>query len=260
MNSVTSLMSKLQVESAKCERHGAYESTGLPVADSVRWSPCPECHAESEAAAQRIHRQKLNAHGNQVRLERAMEQACIPKRYQFRTLDTYQAKSEAQAKALNSARRFADNFDGILEQGGNLIMAGSPGTGKTHLAIGIAHQIIGNGRTAMFMTAMNAIRRIRETYRKDDATERKVIQAMAEPDLLILDEVGIQLGTDSERMTLFEIINARYEQMRPMILISNLDIQGIKDFLGERSADRLREGGGRAILFDWQSYRMEAES
>tara|TARA_R100000781_G_scaffold110309_4_gene75707 strand:+ start:17523 stop:18302 length:780 start_codon:yes stop_codon:yes gene_type:complete len=255
MSTVTSLLSKILTDTKVCEKHGEFEATGVPVGEKTRWSPCPDCEAERiESSRERRHR-KLIDHGGQVRLERAMEQAAIPKRYRTRTLDTYNAQTSGQKRALSSAKRFADSFEDALDTGANLIMTGRPGTGKTHLAIGIAHQAMREGYTAMFMTTMNAIRVVRETYRNGEKTERKAIQQLAEPDLLILDEVGVQMGTDSERKILFEIINARYENMRPMILISNLDVEGVRSFLGERATDRLREGGGRAIIFDWDSHR-----
>lgn len=259
VQSAKSILEAIQVKTASCSRHGEYESSGMRAGGKVKWSPCPDCHREEERQEQAKRARQLSARGNQVRLEQALADAAIPRRYTTRTLDTYQATTEGQQKALSSARRFADNFEAAMEDGANLIMAGSPGTGKTHLAIGIAHQVIANGYTAAFMTSMNAIRRVRETYRRDsDDTERAAIASLAAPDLLILDEVGVQLGTDAERITLFEIINARYEQMRPMILISNLDIEGVQEFLGRRSVDRLREGGGRAVVFDWASYRASA--
>ena len=43
--------------------------------------------------------------------------------------------------------------------------------------------------------------------------------------------------------------------MKPTILLSNLNIEGLGEYLGERVMDRLREGGGKMIAFDWDSYR-----
>ena len=41
------------------------------------------------------------------------------------------------------------------------------------------------------------------------------------PDLLILDEVGVQNVTEFERTVMLELINSRYEAMKPTIVISN---------------------------------------
>ena len=48
-----------------------------------------------------------------------------------------------------------------------------------------------------------------------------MVAGFIRPDLLILDEVGVQFGSETEKMILFEIINGRYEQLKPTIVISN---------------------------------------
>jgi DNA replication protein DnaC len=97
---------------------------------------------------------------------------------------------------------------------------------------------------------------IRETYDNDTKrTERQAVLDLVEPDLLILDEVGLQKNSDWEHEKLYEIINGRYEREKPMIVMSNEDIDGLRAFLGERCVDRLREKG-KALAFDWQSYRV----
>ncbi len=75
------------------------------------------------------------------------------------------------------------------------------------------------------------------------------------PDLLILDEVGVQFGSDTEKLILFDVLNERYERRRPTILMTNLTLEEVADFLGDRIIDRLREDGGEFIPFDWESHR-----
>ena len=73
----------------------------------------------------------------------------------------------------------------------------------------------------------------------------------------LIDEIGVQAATENEQQILFNVINGRNEQMRPVILISNLDAEGIKKVLGERSSDRIRECC-RVVQFNWQSWRGKA--
>ena len=85
--------------------------------------------------------------------------------------------------------------------------------------------------------------------------EAGLIEFYSRLDLLVIDEVGVQFGSDTEKMFMFDIIDGRYQEMKPTILISNLAIEGIKKLMGERIIDRLREDGGKAVSFDWPSYR-----
>lgn len=260
MEQLGGLLSKFGAQAerqAVCETHGAYTTQLFRTPSGAEfWTKCPGCE-EAERERERLERAAAMERERKERMIRsALNQAAIPPRFMTRSLDNFEADTPEKTNALRVSREYAESFREVLEVGRSLVFCGTPGTGKTHLAIGIAKRIIEDGYTAAFITVMNAIRRIRDTYRRDSTeTETQVIRSFTVPDLLILDEVGMQRGTDDEKVLLFDIINARYEAMRPLIVISNLDLAGIRDYLGERAFDRLREGGGRAVQFTWDSYR-----
>jgi DNA replication protein DnaC len=84
-----------------------------------------------------------------------------------------------------------------------------------------------------------------------------ILSGLITPSLLVLDEIGVSKETpsDFELTTIFTIINGRYEQMRPTVIISNLDGKSLPSAMGERCVDRLREGGVIVIPFEWESQR-----
>ena len=155
---------------------------------------------------------------------------------------------------------YADNFDTVLKTGRSAVFAGLPGTGKTHLAAGIALRLMHRDkRRVLFSTVMRAIRSVKDTWHKgSELTETQAIAALVAPDLLILDEVGVQFGSDTEKLILFDVLNERYEERKPCLLLSNLPVDEVKAFLGERIFDRLREDGGEAVAFTWASARGAA--
>lgn len=230
---------------AMCKNHGSYVLNPLD-GDQREFflADCPKCLAE------RRREQRLQASG-------------IPPRFQDRTIHNYATPTVAQVSAYKTAFDYAENFATYLRDGACLLLVGSPGTGKTHLACGIAHKIMADGYSAQFVTVSEAIRKFRASWRRDsEQSEDEVLKLYSKPDLLILDEVGVQYGTEAEQLIIFEIINRRYFDQRPMIVISNLSIVGQEDdkhsvrgYLGERALDRLRENGGRVVVFDWESYR-----
>ena len=102
------------------------------------------------------------------------------------------------------------------------------------------------------------IRAVRETWRRDsEQSEREVLRYFASLDLLVIDEIGVQYGTDGEQTIIFEVLDRRYRDIRPTILITNQDKGGLVQFVGERTFDRLIETS-RWIAFDWPSFRPAA--
>jgi len=244
---------------ATCEIHGAYVSAGVRWGKREAWAPCPVC-AKADDERKRLAEQEAHARERaEIRLRHSYGRACIPPRFLNKTFDSYVADSDQKARALTICRDYAEKFEANEDSGPSLILCGRPGTGKTHLACSIADYLIQRGRTAVFSRVFDAIRTIKATWSRDsDITETQAIRSFIEPDLLILDEVGVQFGSEAEMLLLFEIINGRYEAIRPTILISNLPVTELKNFIGERVMDRLREGGGKYIAFDWESFRAQA--
>jgi DNA replication protein DnaC len=237
-----------------CETHGEYT---VPHLYGRPMGSCPEC--EKERTRRKLEEEQELARENQESTIRIiLNRSGIPPRFKNRTFDAFRPADEKQAHVLKVCRTYAAKFENRLANGGGLVLCGLPGTGKTHLACAIANAIAYTGRTSLFLSVMQAVRRVKQTYRKDsDQTEADAIASFYRPDLLILDEVGVQVGSETEKLILFEIINGRYEQMRPTILISNLTVGELGAFIGERALDRMKEGGGAVLAFDWKSRRAD---
>lgn len=247
---------EVKTEDRDCVEHGPYVARSLA---GRFWSSCPECQKVKDA--QRLVEAQEEA--KQRRLDTIsfiLGRSGIPKRFEGRTFESFKPADEKQIRVVRICKAYAEKFEDRMASGGGLVMCGMPGTGKTHLACAIAHHIAHTGRTSLFVSAINAIRRVKQTYAKgSNETENEAIARFYKPDLLIVDEMGVQFGSDTEKMILFEILNGRYERMLPTILISNLTEAELSQFVGERVMDRMKEGGGAVLAFDWKSFRTEAK-
>ncbi len=98
---------------------------------------------------------------------------------------------------------------------------------------------------------------MKDTFSRDsEVSQSEIITRLGEIDLLVIDEVGIQFGTDTELMILYEILDLRYEALLPVILTTDItDLKTLEKLLGERIIDRLFEGESEIITFEWESYR-----
>lgn len=255
---ITETLSNMRVQPAECEKHGPFEQKVTVILNRELKGTCPECqriaNLEREKAAEA-------AQAFEVRqsLARKLGDALIPKRFTTRTLENYQADHEGQRKALAYCKRYIQIFDEILKAGRCMVLIGKPGTGKTHLGVAMANDLLHNtSRTAVYRTVGAILQAIRATYGQgSERTEAEILSSLVTPDLLVLDEVGVskEQPSDFELTTLFAIINGRYEQERPTVVITNLAAEQLSGAMGERCVDRLREGGMIVVPFDWESQR-----
>lgn len=243
---------------AMCEDHGPFSQKINVIFGKEFKTGCPECsriRSEEEEARKR-DREALDT---RLKMAEKLGSALIPKRFAGKTFDAYKASTPEQKEALRVCRKYADVFPEIFETGRCLLLLGKPGTGKTHLAVSIANQIMSvSSATAVYRTVGGLLQAIRGTYdNTSEQSESQILSSMIRPSLLILDEIGAtkEKPSDFELSTLFTIINGRYEQQRPTIIVSNLKAEELSGALGDRCVDRLREGGGIAVKFDWESQR-----
>ncbi len=242
---------------ASCESHGDYTSTAFKLGDRIlHWSACPLCAASAKTEREQATAQR-DAEERQKRLESRLNKTGIPMRYRSKDFGTFIADSDEKEKALVVAMEFANNFAKHRATGSTLLFLGLPGTGKSHLAISIAKHVMLT-QTVLYTSAIDAVRMIRDTWsRTSTQTESQILSLLASIDLLILDEVGVQYGTEAEQITLFDIIDKRYRDLMPTILLTNQNSKGLREFLGDRSYDRLKENG-TSVLFKWSSHRGTA--
>lgn len=241
---------------AKCEVHGPYIATVLR-ADQL--SGCPTCSTERQAATEAQERDEQHRLAVAARLERQLGQALIPQRFKTKTFENYQADTDGQRVALAACQAYAQNFPEHAAAGRCLMLLGHVGNGKTHLAASIAAVVVDQHRhNVLYTTVSRVCQQVKASYGKESSqSERDALEIFRTPELLILDEVGASYGTDFERMVMFEVVNARYEDLKPTIVISNLDAPGLANALGDRTVDRLREGRGVVVKFNWSSARRE---
>lgn len=260
LSDIERMMGVIAKQPAECQQHGEY--TAMVTRHLAAPSGCPKCAEERQKASDQAEMEGLSAKLAADRLARKLGASLIPKRFQVKDFAGYHASTPMQRKALETCREYAENFDANYEAGRCLLLLGKPGTGKTHLASAIAGHVMRlQGATAVYRTVSGLLQYVKGSYDRDSGySEAQAFASLVEPDLLILDEIGATKPTEYEQATVFAVINGRYEEQLPTIIVSNLGPKELPAALGERCMDRLRENGGKALVFDWESVRAEVGS
>lgn len=198
-----------------------------------------------------------------IAIESALDASGIPNRYRRARFKDYKITTakysmgvdNKQEQVLNDCKSFME--DGVYDTG--LIMEGRNGTGKTMLACIILYELIlrdpKNHYGYRYTEAIKIIRDIKDTWRNSLSSEQQAIDRYVRPKILVIDEIGMQYGSPTEKQFLTEIINDRYNMNSPTILAGNLTSKEIKELLGDRIYDRFCEGG-KSLVFNWPSYRL----
>lgn len=251
------LRTALGEKQVNCPTHGVYTTTGaVYMGRREIWTSCPACE-EERLAAERHAEAQAKASAQRKHIESMIEDSAIPARFIGRSFDNFCAANTDQISALKIAQDYAENFARHYKNGTGLILSGQPGTGKSHLAAAVLQAIM-PAQAGLYITCLGLIRAIRSTWRKDsEKSEGQVLETLCSVPLLVIDEVGVQYGTDGEQTILFDVLDKRYRDMMPTLLLTNQNTDGFKTFVGERTYDRLIQTS-KWVQFDWESYRPTA--
>lgn len=259
-----------QTRDENCDVHGPFTATNY---FRDRWSTCSACakleseqHESDKLAAERRDRSGVRQMRSGLR-----------GRFADISFASYIARTPDQVAVLATCRAYAEDFS---ENSGGLWLLGKPGTGKTHLGSAIVNVLIRDrDMPAMLYSGRELIRLLRSTWGdrpqpslgwvetshrgsievRHPETETEMIDMLGAVPLLVIDEIGVQFGTDAETVQLFDIIDRRYTYMRPTVILSNLTAPEMKNVLGDRAYDRLREGS-KVLNCKWASHRGASDS
>lgn len=287
----TSSLDHLPAADETCEKHGPYVSRLY-----VRfWSKCPRCTAEKDEA-ERIEleaRQKAAKEAaRQSRMAAMRKESGLLGRQLESTFDSYQASRPDQGEVLAACRTFVEGFrfekvehtvygaqrehKQLRTPATSLWLIGPPGTGKSHLGAAMVNHLIATLMVeARMHSAREIVRLLRSTWNKENPprsaafetesgdyvepqpiSEEQMINDLGSAPLLVLDEVGVNFGSDAEHVQLFDVLDLRYRLQLPTVLLSNLKPAELKAALGDRVFDRLREGA-TVKACTWPSHRGE---
>lgn len=152
---------------------------------------------------------------------------------------------ENAQKIYSLASSFVQKYNSdAISQG--LIIEGPIGSGKSYLLGCIANALIDRGIHFRYIVYSDLLQQIRSTYNQDspEADEKQILNTVQQIPVLLIDDLGTEKATEFASSTLYQIIDHRYREEKPIILSTNYSIKNLKNrfpVMGERIFQRLLE-------------------
>jgi len=152
---------------------------------------------------------------------------------------------------LASCKKYAQTFD---DNARSLLFMGKTGLGKTHLSAAIAGAVAMKGYRVLYETSQKLF----DTYeaarfgRENAPDTDKYVNC----DLLIIDDLGAECGSQYTAATFFNLLNTRLIEGKPILINTNLNRPQLEKAYGERVLSRLL-GEFRVLLFTGKDVRMQ---
>ena len=180
------------------------------------------------------------------------------------------AKSDQQRAKIAELQQYSKC---IGANSPNVVVFGRTGTGKTMLvnAMAVNHYLIKEkllpsdfnsynqqdfyDHTCQLITSFDIGAQARAHWGNYQVSEYDYLQELAANELLIIDDLGAGDGHDKDRERIAQIIALRYNRA-PTVITTNMDINGLRDFLGDRAWDRLQQNL-IVLECDWSSHRAK---
>jgi DNA replication protein DnaC len=142
------------------------------------------------------------------------------------------ANQEQFELAYNAAKAFAEEPEGWL------VLGGPSGSGKTHLAAAIVNERIGHGHPAFYITAPDLLDHLRSSYSADsEMPYDEFFEQVRSAPLLVLDDLGAQSGTAWAREKLDQLLNSRFINELPTVVVTITPIDDMEERMRTRLTD-----------------------
>ncbi|PGA22269.1 ATP-binding protein [Bacillus thuringiensis] len=226
---------------------------------------CPRCFLENESKKlQQQEQAKYDADkANEKKFMFHQQSMIADSNIKKANFDNYKPTSKEGTKNLELAKVTATDY--LNGKVFNTIMAGNCGAGKTHLAYAIAEELAGAGLSVVFVTVGELLRKIKSTFNKDSSlTEDAIIQSLVRAQVLIVDDLGAELGaldantkaTNFINRVLFDVFDGR--QGKSTIFTTNLTGKRLDEAYDERIVSRILNNFRTITFKETKDYRRKA--
>ena len=240
-----SAASKKKLEELKQRRIQLMEAAGFPADYLEPPYDCPDCKDTGYINGKRCHCFKQAAI-NIVYKQSNLNNILAKENFDYFDLnvydnDYYEGSTELSARAnaqiaLERAQNFVQHFK---EKGGNLLLLGQTGCGKTFLSNCIAKALLDEGISVIYFTASELFKVFEEQTFKKNVSVADLHDSIFDCDLLIIDDLGTEFPNNFTITKLFQCLNERLLRNKSTVISTNLSLEEMRDTYSERITSRV---------------------
>lgn len=147
-------------------------------------------------------------------------------------------KDEARVRMEQIVRFCRDYAETFAPHAPSVLMMGGVGLGKTHLSLAIASEVMKKGYSVLYVSAPELFRKLQnEYYGKSGNTD--TMDVLIRAHLVIIDDLGAELDNQFNTASFYNVLNARQNLDRPLIINTNLTLKEIEQRYAQRTLSRL---------------------
>ena len=163
-------------------------------------------------------------------------------------------KDNGKNPVMKVARDYVSKWSYFASKNAGLVLWGDVGTGKTFFAACIANALV-EQNVSVKMTNFSTI--LNDLFAESD--KNKYLDRLNDHSLLIIDDLGIERGTEYALEQVYNVIDTRYKSGKPLIITTNLTLDELKapaDIPHKRIYDRVL-GMCVPVMFNGVNFRKE---
>lgn len=178
------------------------------------------CLCPCQAARRDAEEQRLKAEEMRQGISRLRRKGMTSPAY---LACTFAADDSPHSKASQFCRRYVEQWPEMYRNNHGILLTGAVGTGKSFYAAAIANAVIDLGYPAIVTSAPRYMESLRMSRHPEE-----IIDSYARCSLLVLDDLGSERSTEYADERIFDLIDRRYLEQKPLIVTTNLSLEDLQ--------------------------------
>jgi DNA replication protein DnaC len=201
---------------------------------------CKECEKGKSMFAdwaKQPEQQEYFKNWKQNKIARALKLSGVDGLFRSKRLEDLKTTPTLQKEC----EKFVQNWQEMRKNGYGFFFWGNVGAGKTHTSTALANELMEKQLVeVLFLNMPETVTRVKKTFDAEIKTaDAKLFDRMKEVELLVIDDLGVEKYSDWLSDQIYQIIDHRWKNQKPMIITSNQSLNDLGKFYKPQVASRI---------------------